>query len=48
VVAEEFRKVFQENSSDNIFFQKFEPDWNEYIDLEEGTELANKDKLKAI
>lgn len=47
MLQKKFRKVFKANCNDK-FFQKFEPDWNEYIDLDECTELANKDKLKAI
>ena len=48
LLTNEFKRVFEVNTLGSIIFQKFEEDWNEYIDVEEGTELANKDKLKAI
>ena len=48
LLTNEFKRVFKVNTLGSIIFQKFEEDWNEYIDVEEGTELANKDKLKAI
>lgn len=34
--------------SQELVFQKYDPDWDSSIDVEDGTELNNKDKLKAI
>ena len=48
LLTNEFKRVFEVTTTGNIIFQKFKEDWNEYIDIEEGTELANKDKLIAI
>ena len=49
-LKKEFRSnfCFGENVNIDVTFQKFDPDWNDYIDLESPLVLAHKDKLKAI
>ncbi len=49
-LKKEFRRnfCFGENVNIDVTFQKFDPDWNDYIDLESPLLLAHKDKLKAI
>ena len=32
----------------SMLFQKFDCDWEEYVDLSESDDIANKDKVKAI
>ena len=32
----------------DVTFQKFDAEWNEFIDLESGDEACHKDKLKAV
>ena len=32
----------------SITFQKYDSDWNEFIDLEADAELEHKDKVKAV
>ena len=49
-LAKEFKKVFAFDRNVNILltFQKFDQDWNEYIDLDDDSVLCNKDKIKAV
>ena len=49
-LEEEFRKEFKivSNVSVNVTFQRYDSDWGEYVDLDEDSKLAHKDKLKAI
>ena len=46
----EFRKSFayQNNVSILISFQKFDTEWQEYIELDEHAVVDNKDKLKVV
>ena len=39
---------YQGNVSICISFHKFDPDWDNYIEVEKGTAIDNNDKLKAI
>ena len=39
---------FDSNVKLDITFQRFESDWNEYIDLEDTDEVNDKDKLKVV
>jgi len=32
----------------NMTFQRFDPTWDEYVDLEEDSEVHDKDKLKLV
>ena len=45
-----FKSVFSfdRNVKLCITFQRFDADWNEFVDLEIGDEINHKDKLKAI
>ena len=49
-LTEEFMKAFSFESNVNlkVSFQRFSPEWDQYVDLEEEDKLRNKDKLKAI
>lgn len=50
-LKEEFLKSFGLQKSiqlHQITFQRFDPEWNEYVDIEEGDVLLNKDKLKVV
>ena len=46
----EFRQLFQFGSNVHvtITFQRYDAEWEEYIDLEEDTALNDKEKLKVI
>ena len=44
----EFLKHFEKNVKLQITFQHFDPEWEEYVDLEEDAVVHHKDKLKAI
>ena len=39
---------FERNVSLDVTFQRFDPEWNDFVDLEDGDELVHKDKLKAV
>ena len=39
---------FESNVKLDITFQRFESEWNEYIDLEDTDEINDKDKLKVV
>ena len=39
---------FEKNVKLQITFQHFDPEWEEYVDLEEDAVVHHKDKLKAI
>ena len=39
---------FESNVSLDITFQKYDTEWKEYIDLEDGDRICHKDKLKAV
>ena len=50
-LKEEFLKSFNLQSTvkpHQITFQRFDPEWDEYVDVEEGDVLVNKDKLKVV
>ena len=32
----------------DISFQRFDPDWDDYVDLDEDSVLQEKEKLKAV
>ena len=40
--------VYGKNVNVQITFQKFDDDWNEYVDLEKTTDMYHKDKVKAV
>ena len=49
----QFRREFLfDQDADNVgltvTFQRFDPEWEEYIDLELDAEIKHKDKLKAV
>lgn len=46
----EFRKElkFGCNVSLDIRFQRFDPDWDEFVELKKGSTLNNKEKLKVV
>ena len=39
---------FEANVNLDVTFQRFDSDWNEFVDLEEADEICDKDKLKAV
>ena len=49
-LEDKFRKSFayQNNVSILISLQKFDTDWQEYIELDEHAVVDNKDKLKVV
>lgn len=49
-LREEFLKNFNfdRNVKLQITFQQFDPEWNEYVDLEDDAVVCNKDKLKVV
>lgn len=49
-LTEEFRKEFKydSNVSLSITFQRFDKDWEEYVDLDESCTFVNKEKLRAV
>ena len=50
VLEETFRREFrfESNVALDITFQRLDADWGEHIDLDIGSKLNHKDKLKAI
>ena len=46
----QFRRAFSYhgNVSVSVSFQKFDADWNEYVELDENSRIANRDKLKVV
>ena len=47
-LSEKVSSYFKIASSANIILQRFEMDWDTYIDLNEGDTLCDRDNLKAI
>lgn len=49
-LEKEFRKEFKflGNVNLDISFQRFDNDWEEYVELDESCTIKNKEKLKAI
>ena len=49
-VTQEFQKEFSFESNVNIIvkFQRFDPEWGEYVDLEPDSDLNHKDKIIAV
>ena len=49
-LKDRFRKLFnyQGNVAINVYFQKFNTDWKEFIELDDTAVLCNRDKLKVI
>ena len=49
-LRQEFLKNFyySKNVRLNVTFQRFDLEWNEYVDLEDDATVHNKDKLKVI
>ena len=39
---------FEANVKLDVTFQKFDSDWNEFVDSEDTDEICDKDKLKAV
>lgn len=39
---------FEANVKLDVTFQRFDSDWNEFVDLEDADEICDKDKLKAV
>ena len=50
LLKDKFRKEFQcqHNVNLDISFQRFDPDWDDYVDLDEDSVLQEKEKLKAV
>uniref|UniRef100_A0A1X7TXL7 Uncharacterized protein n=1 Tax=Amphimedon queenslandica TaxID=400682 RepID=A0A1X7TXL7_AMPQE len=49
LLIEEFQnKFFEGDHNVNVIFQKFDCDWEEYVNVTMSDDIANKDKLKAI
>ena len=46
----EFRKEFKfkRNVNLDISFQRFEKDWDDYVEVDKNGSLMNKEKLKAV
>ena len=47
----EFLNIFNlidDVTVDDVFFQKFDEEWDAFIDLEDDDELNDKDKVKAV
>ena len=49
-LEKEFHKAFKFDSNVNllIMFQRFDGEWDEYVDLDKDCALVHKDKLKAV
>ena len=49
-LEEEFKRhfKFQSNVNLDISFQRYDPEWEEYVDLEPGSTICHKEKLKAV
>ena len=49
-VTSEFKRIFSFEDCVNlvVVLQKFDPEWDTYVDLEETDVLENRDKLKAV
>ena len=49
-LTQEFKKEFSFESNVNISvtFQRFDPEWDEYVDLDPASELGHKDKLVVV
>ena len=39
---------FEANVKLDLTFQRFDSDWNEFVDLEDADEICDKDKLKVV
>ena len=39
---------FEPNARLDITFHRFNPDWNEFVELDEDARVENKERLKAI
>ena len=39
---------FESNVLLDVTFQRFDAEWNEFVDLDNGDEVCHKDKLKAV
>ena len=39
---------FERNVTLKVTFQRFDSEWNEYVDLDDTEEIRHKDKLKAV
>ena len=50
LLKDKFRKEFQfqHNVNLDISFQRFDPGWDDYVDLDEDSVLQEKEKLKAV
>ena len=46
----EFLKTFKliDDITVDVIFQKFDDDWDTYVDIEDGDKLVHKDKLRAV
>ena len=47
-LEEEFRQEFQMGSHVCITFQKYDLEWEEYVDIEDFDVVKNKEKLKVV
>lgn len=43
-----FVEMFKFEDNSGITFQRHDPEWDCYVDLDEGAEVYNKDRLKAV
>lgn len=52
LLSKEFKNTFfdceEDSSSIAVTFQKFDRDWDEYVDLESWSTINNKEKLNAV
>ena len=49
-IRKEFIKLFsfEENVRLCLSFQRFDEDWKDYIEIDEGDDIENKEKIKVI
>jgi hypothetical protein len=47
-LTKEFFRIFEINSAKRVVFQRFNSTFQEYVDLENGNEICDKDKLQAV
>ena len=47
-LRKEFVKAFCFENKLQVTFQAFDPEWDDFIDVEEGAVLKHKDKVKVV
>ena len=48
VVKKTFLKVEESHGGANVYFQKYDTEWEEWDDVDEGFAAETKDKLKVV